>query len=126
LGRKAKMNRVGYSQFLLSSQTNDTLTYFTEPVAQVSHDAINRYLAKDKLTPALLWEHISNDVIQSHQGYLLFDDTVLDKTNSTAIEIARWQYSGNAGKVIQGIGVVTCVYYNPEVSHLRTGSRWQK
>lgn len=109
------MNRVGYSQFLLSSQTNYTLTYFSEHVAQVSHDAINRYLAKDKLTPALLWEHISNDVIQSQQGYLIFDDTVLDKTNSTAIEIARWQYSGNAGKVLQGIGVVTCVYYNPEV-----------
>ena len=29
--------------------------------------------------------------------------------------IARWQYSGNAGKVIQGIRVVTCVYYNPEL-----------
>ena len=46
---------------------------------------------------------------------MVFDDTVLDKTGSEAIEIARWQYSGNAGKVVQGIGVVTCIYYNPEV-----------
>jgi len=116
LGRKAKMNRVGYSQFLLSSQTNYTLTYFAEHVAEVSHDAINRYLAKDKLSPALLWEHVANDVITSEHGYFIFDDTVLDKNSSEHIEIARWQYSGNAGCVIRGIGVVTCVYYNPELA----------
>jgi len=116
LGRKAKMNRVGYSQFLLSSQTNYTLMYFAEHVAEVSHDAINRYLAKEKLTPALLWEHLSDDVIPSERGYFIFDDTVLDKSRSEHIEIARWQYSGNAGCVIQGIGVVTCIYYNPEVN----------
>lgn len=51
LGRKAKMSRIGYAQFLLSfllsSQTNYTLTYFAEHVAEVSHDAINRYWAVD-------------------------------------------------------------------------------
>ncbi len=116
MGRPSKMNRMGYSQFLLSSQTNYTLTYFAEHVAEISHDAINRYLAKDKLTPGLLWEHISPDIIPSRHGYLIFDDTVLDKSSSQSIEIARWQYSGNVGKVIRGIGVVTCVYFNPEIN----------
>lgn len=115
MGRKAKVSRLGYSQFLLSSQTNYTLTYFAEHVADTSHDAINRYLVKDKLTPTLVWEHAKKDIILSAHGYLIFDDTVLDKSGSEAIEIARWQYSGSAGKVIQGIGVVTCIYYNPEV-----------
>lgn len=114
MGRKTKMNRVGYSQFLLSSQTNYTLTYFAEHVADISHDAINRYLLKERLMPSLLWEQAKKDVIFSRSGYLIFDDTVLDKTCSQTIELARWQYSGNAGKVIQGIGVVTCIYYNPE------------
>lgn len=116
MGRKAKMSRLGYSQFLLSSQTNYTLTYFAEHIADTSHDAINRYLLKDKLTPSMLWEHAKQDIILSPHGFIAFDDTVLDKTGSEAIEIARWQYSGNAGKVIQGIGVVTCIYYNPEVN----------
>ena len=116
MGRQAKKNRVGYSQFLLSSQTNYTLTYFANHIANISHDAINRYLAKDKLPPSLLWEHIQKDIIPSKYGHLIFDDTVLDKSSSSAIEIARWQYSGNAGKVIQGIGVVTCIYYNPEIN----------
>lgn len=56
LGRKAKLNRLGYSQFLLSSQTNYTLTYFAEHVAEVSHDAINRYLLKEKLTLSMVWD----------------------------------------------------------------------
>ena len=46
----------------------------------------------------------------------LFDDTVLDKRYSDTIEEVRTQYSGNAGGVIKGIGVVTCVYVNPEIN----------
>ncbi len=104
-----------YCQFLLCTQTNYTLTYFAEHQAGVSHDAINRYLAKDKLTPALVWEHVKKDADQSEEGYLIFDDVVLDKRDSKAIEITKWQYSGNEGRVINGIGVVTCVYYQPKV-----------
>jgi hypothetical protein len=47
------------------------------------------------------------------RGYLLFADTVLDKNDSFAIALVRSQYSGNAKAVIKGIGVVTCVYVNP-------------
>lgn len=39
----------------------------------------------------------------------------LDKRDSKAIEITKWQYSGNEGRVINVIGVVTCVYYQPKV-----------
>lgn len=46
-------------------------------------------------------------------GYLLFDDTVLDKRHSRHIEPARRQWSGNAKGIVEGIGVVTCVYVNP-------------
>jgi hypothetical protein len=46
---------------------------------------------------------------------VLFDDTVVDKDFSRKIEMARSQYSGNAHGIVRGIGVVTCVYYNPDV-----------
>jgi hypothetical protein len=52
-------------------------------------------------------------VVTTAQGYVVFDDTVLDKNASLAIEWVRRQYSGNAKTVIKGIGVVTCVYINP-------------
>jgi hypothetical protein len=78
-----------------------------------SHDAINRLLAPDQLTPRLVWENVRDDVQQVANGYLVFDDTVLDKSYSRQIELVRRQYSGNAHGVIRGIGVVTCVYVNP-------------
>jgi hypothetical protein len=116
MARPGKMTRVNYSQFLLSSQNNYTITYFAEHAGDMSHDAINHYLLKDKLTPKLLWEHISPGIIYSPNGYIIFDDTVLDKDDSRYIELVRWQYSGNEGRVIRGIGVITCVYYNPELN----------
>jgi hypothetical protein len=45
---------------------------------------------------------------------LAFDDTVLDHDSAFKIELVRRQYSGNAHAVIKGIGVVTCVYINPD------------
>ena len=45
---------------------------------------------------------------------MVFDDTVLDKNTSFAIELVRRQYSGHAKAVIKGIGGVTCIYVNPE------------
>ncbi len=54
------------------------------------------------------------------EGYLIFDDTVLDTRYGEEIELTRRQYSGNEHKVIRGIGLVNCVYVvNPE-----TGAFW--
>lgn len=66
------------------------------------------------MTPRLVWENVRNDVRQGANGYRVFDDTVIDKRHLRQIELVRRQYSGNAQGVIRGIGVVTCVYVNPE------------
>ncbi|PLZ74532.1 transposase, partial [Fischerella thermalis] len=78
-----------------------------------SHDAINYYLKKEKLTPRLLWENVKEVVEPDANGYIIFDDSVLDKRYSEEIEIVRRQYSGNEHGVLKGIGVVSCVYVNP-------------
>jgi hypothetical protein len=109
-----KITRLDYCQFLLSSQINYTLTYFADHLDTWSHDMINRYLRGERIPPRLVWENVQPDVMLSPQGYLVFDDTVLDKRHSYQIELVRRQYSGNAKRVIKGIGVVTCVYVNPE------------
>ncbi len=109
------VTRLDYCQFLLVSQTNYTLTYFADHGPGFSHDAVKRYLEEDKLTARLVWENVGSQVVRSEQGYLAFDDTVLDHNSSFKIELARRQYSGNAHEVIKGIGVVTCVYINPEI-----------
>ena len=106
--------RINYCQYLLSSQTNYTMTNFSDHVEGLSHDKIRRYLMNAKLSPRLVWEHSKGEVIISRSGKLLFDDSILDKSYSNNIEEVRYQYSGNAKEVIKGIGVVTCVYVNPE------------
>ena len=111
---EAKMTRLDYCQYLLVSQINYTLTNFADHCEQFSHDAINRYLRGEQITPRLVWENVRGQVVRTPRGYVVFDDTVLDKNYSFAIELVRHQYSGNAKQVIKGIGVVTCVYVNPD------------
>ncbi|MEM9089511.1 MAG: transposase [Cyanobacteria bacterium P01_F01_bin.53] len=108
-----RFRRVDYCQYLLVSQVNYTLTHFAEHSDTWSHDQINRYLKRERISPRLVWENVAAEVDADAYGYVLFDDTVLDKRHSFAIDLVRRQYSGNAKRVIKGIGVVTCVYVNP-------------
>lgn len=107
------VTRLDYCQYLLVSQINYTLTNFADHTEQFSHDAVNRYLAGDQIRPRLVWENVQSQVVQTPEGYLVFDDTVVDKDFSFQIELVRRQYSGNAHGLIKGIGVVTCIYVNP-------------
>ena len=109
-----KPTRVDYCQYLLSTPLNYTLTHFADHSETFGfHDQINRYLANDRLTPRHVWEHVKPDLVQTPDGYIIFDDTTLEKQSARKIALAKQQYSGNAGKVVNGIGVVTCVYVNP-------------
>jgi len=109
------VTRLDYCQFLLSSQINYTLTYFADHVKKWSHDVINRYLKGEHITPRLVWENVRADVVTSPNGYVVFDDTVLEKPYSSQIGLVRRQYSGNAKTIVKGIGVVNCVYVNPDL-----------
>jgi SRSO17 transposase len=109
-----RITRLDYCQYLLSTQTNYTLTNYAEHCATLSHDLVNRYLREEKLTARLIWEQVLPDIIRTESGYLLFDDTVLDKRYSQSIEGVRWQYSGNAHQIIRGVGLVNCIYVNPQ------------
>lgn len=110
-----KATRLSYCQYLLVSQINYTLTNFADHTETMSHDAINRYLIKDRVSGSTVWHNVRDEVVMSAKGYIVFDDTVIDKNFSHKIELVRHQYSGNARGVIKGIGVVNCVYVNPEM-----------
>ena len=125
--------KLDYCQYLLSSQVNYTLTNLAEHLKSFSHDTINRYLKGEKLSPRLLWEQTRSLVEIDPEAYLIFDDTVLEKSFGPKIEVVRKQCSGNKKGVISGTGVVSCVYVNPQTEHfvgrglphLRPRHRWQ-
>jgi hypothetical protein len=114
-----RFSKLDYCQYLLSSPVNWTITNLADHLEKVSHDRINRYLRQEKLTPRLLWENVLPDLQTSVDGYLVFDDTVLDKRYAQKIELVRRMYSGTEHRVIRGIGVVTCLYVLPS-----TGQFW--
>lgn len=87
-----------------------------EHFENLDHKSVYRYLKTEKLTPRLLWERVKDQIVYSPAGVIVFDDTVLDKSYSFAIEGVRRQYSGNEHAVMKGIGLVNCVYYNPELN----------
>ena len=111
---KKKLSHWDYCQFLLVSQVNYTQTYFAEHRENLSHDRINRLMRERKLTAQELRRMVRSELKLSENGYIVFDDTVLNKQHSRAIESVRRQWSGNEKRVIKGIGIVTCVYVNPE------------
>jgi hypothetical protein len=112
-----EFTKLDYCQYLLSSQVNYTLTNLAEHLDQFSHDTINRYLRGEKLSPRLLFEQVQELLERDPDAYLIFDDTVLEKSFGPEIEPTRYQWSGNTKDVIRGIGVVSLVYVNPKTEH---------
>ena len=93
--------RLDYCQYLLSTPINYTLTYFADHTQRFSHDQINHYLAGDHLRPSVVWEHVKSHLEQTPDGYIIFDDTVLNKRYAKEIALAKRQYSGNARRTIE-------------------------
>jgi hypothetical protein len=113
--KEQTVTRLDYCQYLLSSQINYTLTNFADHTEKFSHDTINRYLAGEKITPHLVWENVKGQVEQTPNGYIVFDDTIVDKNFSFKMELVQRQWSGDAHGIIKGVGIVTCIYVNPDL-----------
>ena len=109
-----KVSKDLYGQFLLSSQLNYTCTYLADHFAGLTHDNVQYFLKSRRFTPRMIWQQVKHQIVLSPKGYLLFDDTVLNKEHSHQIGLVRRQYSGNVHGLIKGIGMVNCVYYNPD------------
>jgi hypothetical protein len=107
-----KVARLDYCQFLFVSQIKSTLTYFAEHTERFSQGAARRYLQSEQIIPQLVRENVCGQVVQTPNGYMVFDDTVLDKNSSFDIELVRRQHSGDIHGLARGIGVVACVYVN--------------
>ena len=111
-------NFVDYCQYLLKSHTNFTITNLANHLENISHDTINRYLRTESLNSEDLWRNVKEEFVSNTEAYLIFDDTVINKKYGHNIELARRQYSGNEHQVVHGIGIVNCVYFNPQNEQL--------
>lgn len=107
---KAKCTKELYCDFLIAAQTNFTCTQSAElSCGTLAHDAVNRWLCNRKMTPSILWEH-TQPLVDRTSGYLIIDDTVLDKPWGFDIGLTKWQYSGTHHRVVHGIGLETVLW----------------
>ena len=71
-------------------------------------------LREERISAGDLRRSVRNAIDFARDGYLLFDETVVSKPYGKKIESVRRQWSGSEKRVIEGIGIVPCVYVNPE------------
>ncbi|MBN1167494.1 MAG: transposase [Methanospirillaceae archaeon] len=81
----------------------------------ISHDSFNRFLSRQSLTTEALWNEVER-YVDRKTGWLVFDNTVLDKNHSKKIECTYFQWSGKHRKVVRGIGLITLIWTDGIVS----------
>lgn len=102
-----------YANFLIANQNRYSgleLERVT-PVSGMSHDSVTRFLARSDYTSADLWS-VVEPLIKREGGYLICDDTLLNKQYSRHNELARVQYSGAEHGLVNGICLVNLLWTN--------------
>ena len=107
--QKQKCSLKLYGHFLIANQNRFSGVELSKVTADMAHDAVNRWLARSSFTPSDLWSEVKK-MVAVNSGYLIGDDTVLDKKYSHHNELAKKQYSGNAHGLINGICLVNLLW----------------
>lgn len=104
---------VDYINFLVAAQCDVSCVKAADCFSQdghvISHDAFNRFLTRQSLPPETLWNEVE-PFVEKRTGWLVIDDTVIDKVYSQRIDLVYYQWSGKHRKVIRGIGLITLVW----------------
>ena len=110
---KIKISDYNYINFLVAATCDVSCVKAAECYSSkgivVSHDTFNRFLTRQSLTPETLWDEVA-PYVEKRSGWLVLDDTVIDKIYSKEIELTYYQWSGKHHKVVQGIGLITLVW----------------
>jgi hypothetical protein len=108
-----------YSDYLISSFGQTTATGLAALLNQeISHDAVQRFLAGEKQSSADLWRIVKPHVrqIESAEGVLIIDDSIAEKPYTDVNEIVCWHYDHTQGRTVKGIHFVSCLYHSQGLS----------
>lgn len=108
-----------YSDYLITSFGQTTGTGLSALLdGSVSHDRIQRFLAKETFTAADLWQLVKPHVraIESTDGVLIVDDAIAEKPYTDENEIICWHYDHAQGRSVKGINFLSALYHAQGVS----------
>lgn len=100
--QKQKCSLKVYSEFLIANQNRYSGLELSRVVPNMAHDCVSRWLSKSKFTPSELWNQ-TRDLVDKQTGYLVIDDTLLEKKYSRENGLAKVQYSGNSHGLVRRI-----------------------
>ena len=111
--QKQKCNLKLYSNFLIANHNRYSGLELSKvsPLKDMCHDSVSRWLSSSDFTPSQLWNH-TKDLINIKTGYLVGDDTLLNKKYSRINELAKKQYSGCEHGLENGICLVNLLWTN--------------
>ena len=100
-----------YSDFLIANQNRYSGVELSrvDPFENMEHDAVSRWLTQERFTPTDLWNQ-AKPLVRIESGYLVGDDTLLNKQYSRHNELAKLQYSGNDHRLVNGISLVNLLW----------------
>lgn len=113
--QKQKCSLRLYRNFLLASQNRFSATELARvsPDQSMHHDAVTNWLDRSRFHPSEIWNQ-AKPLVHRKSGYLVGDDSVLDKRYSRASGLVKLQYSGNAHGLVKGIDVVNLLWTDGE------------
>jgi putative transposase len=113
--QKQKCSLKLYTNFLIANQNRYSGVELAKvtPIKGMRHDSVTRWLIKANYQPQELWEIVKKR-INHKTGYLVVDDTLIDKRYSRQNELAKKQYSGKEHGLVNGICLVNLLWTDSE------------
>lgn len=113
--QKQKCSLGLYANFLISNHNRYSGAELerVSPISDMHHDAVSRWLAVSDYAPSDLWAKVKK-MVREKAGYLVCDDTLIDKRFSRKNELAHVQYSGNEHGLVNGISLVNLLWTDEE------------
>ncbi|GIV87171.1 MAG: hypothetical protein KatS3mg054_1200 [Chloroflexus sp.] len=108
-----------YSDYLISAFGQTTATGLSSLLdGDISHDQVQRFLAREEQTSADLWRLAKphGRQIESEDGVVIVDDSIAEKPYTDENDIVCWHYDHSQQRTIKGINVVTCLDHSQGVS----------
>jgi len=112
----AKCKAEEYIQWLIATPKIATCTQaaLCAPTL-VAHDAYTRLLERLEPNSDALWEEV-HPLVSLSSGWLIFDDTTLDKPYARNIELVCKHWSGKHHQVVDGINLLTLLWTDGDLA----------
>jgi len=108
-----------YTDYLISTSNQATATQLSKVLdGAISHDKFTRMLKEGAFDAKYLWKKVKKIVreIESEDGCLIIDDTIIEKAYTDENEIVCWHYDHTQGKSVKGFNLINLLYHSNDIS----------